>query len=502
MSIEIKNTNNLLFFSSMLLIILLLVILLMVKKRDEKFKRSLEFIAQVKWIENDSDFLQALVRFLAKECSVKYALIDEIHGEEEVVATTVALFADGKIEENIEYKLKYTPCGKVFGKRLCTYKDNVQALFPKDELLKKMGVESYIGLPLFRTDGTPIGLIAVMDDKKIKHVNEIEILLQFVALRAGFELEKYIYEEEIEKMKFINKSIVDSTEEGIVVYDKDLNYLVWNNPIAKITEVNNEQLLGRNVLEIFPDLKNNGMYHDLERVVKEGVKVESEYEFINPSNESFWFRDYTKPMINDQGDVVGVIKKVVDITSYKEKEKELIRLNKLRINTLREEHKFDILTGTYTKKYGIQELEKRMEKSTKVKSIITISFIDLNNLKLVNDTYGHPEGDKMIKLVCDIINRNIRSDDFLTRFGGDEFLLVFTNTSEKDADIILNRVNEELENIEMNYRISFAFGVTSINSSEDKGLDDYIKDADYKMYKKKERMKHQHTKGFDDLQNI
>jgi PAS domain S-box-containing protein len=296
--------------------------------REGIVKRTLEFTAQVKWEANDSNFLLALVRFLSKECSVRYVFIDEIDIENSKTAKTVAMYANGKVMPNMEYELMYTPCHNVYDKSLCTYADNIQNLFPKDKLLIDMEAKSYSGIPLFASNGNPIGLIAVVDDKKMTDTKNIEMILQLVAIRAAHELEKLKLDKQVEALLMFNQSIIDSTEEGIVVYDKALNFLEWNSAIAEISETNRSEVIGKNILEVFPELKLNGIYENLIRVIEEDKIYQTEYEYINPSHKKYWFRDCNKPLRNHEGKIIGVIKTITDITTYKENEANLIDMRK------------------------------------------------------------------------------------------------------------------------------------------------------------------------------
>ena len=79
------------------------------------------------------------------------------------------------------------------GKNLCVYASNVQQLFPKDDMLAPMKAESYIGIPLWSSEGDAIGLIALLDTKPITNASEIETILQIVAVRVAHEIERNSY---------------------------------------------------------------------------------------------------------------------------------------------------------------------------------------------------------------------------------------------------------------------------------------------------------------------
>ena len=172
---------------------------------------TLFFLAQRGWQTSKENFFDALAQFLGEKLDMDYVLIDKIDENPEI-AETVALYSKGTITPNMRYALKGTPCENVMGRDLCVYPQNIQKLFPDDTLLPGMGVESYIGIPLWDSKGHPIGLIAVMGIKPLTNAAPITQLLQLVAIRAAAELERLQDEEEILKLNLeLEQRVKDRT---------------------------------------------------------------------------------------------------------------------------------------------------------------------------------------------------------------------------------------------------------------------------------------------------
>lgn len=112
-------------------------------------------------------------------------------------------------------------------------------------------------------------------------------------------------------------------------------------------------------------------------------------------------------------------------------------------------------------------------------------MIDMDRFKKVNDKYGHEKGDDILKLLCKKSEENLRSGDFVVRYGGDEFLLVLGNCTKKDAVSIVERIRNSFEKEALPYGVTFSYGVERV----EKGLDWALKKADAKMYAMKESMK-------------
>lgn len=152
------------------------------------------------------------------------------------------------------------------------------------------------------------------------------------------------------------------------------------------------------------------------------------------------------------------------------------------VNRLERENKIDHLTGLYNRKYLDTKLILKLEILSKDKFPFAIIAIDLNNLKKINDTHGHHSGDKFIKKFVHILKYHTRPNDTIIRMGGDEFIILITETEDisKIINNIINRLKDqsEIENI------SFSSGF-AISDENEHSFDLTLKKADKNMYKEK-----------------
>jgi PAS domain S-box-containing protein len=146
----------------------------------------------------DEDFFTSLAQYLARSLSMDYVCIDRLLGDR-LAAQTVAVYFDGKFEDNVEYTLKDTPCGDVVGKTICCFPRDVRHLFPRDVVLQEMVAESYVGTTLWSSKSQPIGLIAVLSRKRLVNPRLAESIMRLVAVRAAGELERRQAEMELKE---------------------------------------------------------------------------------------------------------------------------------------------------------------------------------------------------------------------------------------------------------------------------------------------------------------
>ena len=123
-------------------------------------------------------------------------------------------------------------------------------------------------------------------------------------------------------------------------------------------------------------------------------------------------------------------------------------LNEYRKNeSERSAAKIDILTGLHNRRHledKIAEETNLQKRYSHIERKYSVIFIDLDNFKHYNDTYGHPVGDLLLKEFADVIRKVVRTTDFAARYGGDEFVLLLPETDVNGAKILAQRINEEL----------------------------------------------------------
>lgn len=152
----------------------------------------------------------------------------------------------------------------------------------------------------------------------------------------------------------------------------------------------------------------------------------------------------------------------------------------------------DHLTGVYNRKYIEKLLNDEFENASKNHEPLSLAFIDLDDFKFVNDTYGHLAGDTVLRELAEIFNQKIRSTDKLARYGGDEFLIMLPRTDYDIAKKLLNRLIKELQASEgFNFdgnsvKISCSIGMaTHLSDGNIKTLENLISAADKALYKAK-----------------
>ena len=149
----------------------------------------------------------------------------------------------------------------------------------------------------------------------------------------------------------------------------------------------------------------------------------------------------------------------------------------------------DDLTGTLNRVSLRSCLEEGFQKARMSRKPLSVIVLDLDHFKSVNDTYGHAAGDFVLKETVKVAQSVIRGDDFIGRFGGDEFMVVLWDTSPTNACIIAERIRSKIEKHGFTYEgkripITVSLGVCSLDDSM-QSMDDFFKRADGAQYSAK-----------------
>jgi PAS domain S-box-containing protein len=315
-------------------------------KKNDLFLKQINDSLSVK---TGSSYFSEFTKFCCETVGVKYALVGIFSFEKNEV-DTISFRADNAEVHDYKYKLENTPCDVVLKGGDCSYSNNIQNYFPKDETLKKFGIISYLGIPLMDENKLPIGIIALMDDKPMEDILYKEKLLRFLAPRTTNELISIKIAKQLKESETFSKGILSSLSSQIAVIDSNGFIISTNeawNVFAEIESENKPILtgVGVNYFDVCNNAINKGdsysekALNGIKSVLSSEInRFDMEYPCHSLEKEQ-WFLLSVSSF--DGGNQKAVIRHI-DITERKKNERK-IRDNEERYRNLFERN----LAGVY-----------------------------------------------------------------------------------------------------------------------------------------------------------
>ena len=220
-------------------------------------------------------------------------------------------------------------------------------------------------------------------------------------------------------------------------------------------------------------------------------KSEAELQRIKELPEAkSQIRDYMVEIVTLSGTVKSAMANYSIIDYFGEPALMTGVVDMTEINRLENELKMyaftDVLTGVLNRRVGMELLQISFEKAQQLRQNFNICFIDIDNLKTVNDEYGHQEGDSLIKRVCQAVQSELQPEDVFFRYGGDEFVILFYQADQQTMQRFCERVRAWFDQLNRNalipYRVNASIGIFSHKPEMGMSLEEIIEAADRRMY--------------------
>jgi diguanylate cyclase (GGDEF)-like protein len=158
--------------------------------------------------------------------------------------------------------------------------------------------------------------------------------------------------------------------------------------------------------------------------------------------------------------------------------------------TLRALALIDDLTGLYNRRGFLALGQQQLKMADRTKRRMLLLFADFDDLKRINDTFGHPEGDRALIEVASVLRETFRESDIMARIAGDEFVVLAIETNGFPAEVLTTRLQENLEAHNArggrHYKLSLSVGLARYDPERPCSIDELVARADRAMYERKQ----------------
>lgn len=280
-------------------------------------------------------------------------------------------------------------------------------------------------------------------------------------------------EEEIEFQKNLTKQMIDILPGIIFFKDKDSKYVYANKECRDFYSARGvEEVIGKTDLDLNEDKRQVKKFLEEDKdIIENKITISNESIFRDKSGNKLFKETVKIPLVDTNGNVKGIIGRSLDITENKMIQKRLEYLSYI-----------DILTGV-NNRTCFEEKEKEFSKFKNMP--LGVIMGDVNGLKILNDTFGHCEGDNLLKAVANVLKEVCEEIGEVFRIGGDEFVILIPNTTLKECERITSEIVKKCKEYKNDlFNISIALGAT-IMEDGNSGIYNAIKEAEDKVYTKK-----------------
>lgn len=342
------------------------------------------------------------------------------------------------------------------------YFQNIKTQYPHDKLLKKMRINSCLASPLIDAQQNIMGYALILCKKEIQNNPLNTLVFGLFLKRIHLEIEKLLYQKKLQFLASISQQnpnpIIQMHPSGEVVFANAqgktlVNY--WQGKHAKIPD---------KILEEAKKIIKTEHISRIEQEVKNKIYLLT----------IIWHKEC------DQILIYGT-----DISQLKNTEQNIIS-----------QSRYDVLTQIANRHYFEEKITETLHEHALKNKCLGALLIDLDNFKMINDTLGHPIGDRVLRAATKRMSRCVREDDFLARLGGDEFIVLLNDTQCDEAILVAEKMVNVLARPyqfgEYQIKITASIGI-AVYPSSGKTANDLLKNADYAMYEAKKSGKNNHV---------
>jgi diguanylate cyclase (GGDEF)-like protein/PAS domain S-box-containing protein len=329
------------------------------------------------------------------------------------------------------------------------------------------------------------------------------VIFEFILLR-GYTANNQNKEAELSKIgNLIYHAIMETSPDSVAVTDLLGNYIFANKQTAALHGFDSpDEFIGKSAFSFFSLSELPKATKHMRTTSADGISKNIEYNLQRKDGSTFPAELSAALIKNEIGLPVAFIAITRDITDRKRNEVQLSEMNeRLRLQLveieklqaiLHEQAIQDPLTGLYNRRFMEEALKQEFARAKRGNQPFSVVMMDMDNLKTLNDRYGHAVGDIALKALAKLLKEQTRAEDIVCRFGGDEFLIILHNTDEEIASARLREWGERANEIDVIHEgihlsVSFSAGIGTYPNHE--SIEDIIHAADKAMYEIKAKKK-------------
>ena len=297
--------------------------------------------------------------------------------------------------------------------------------------------------------------------------------------------------------------MLESVEIGLVVLDLDFNVQLWNGFMENHSGITSAAVRDKNVFSLFPELPQAWLKRKIDTVITLNTRAFTSWElrpylfrFGNSrpvtGTAPYMYQNITiSPLAEPDGSIKQICLMLYDVTDVACSRLALEQAN----SQLALLNRTDNLTELLNRGAWENLLNGEFERYRRYGHPASLIMLDIDNFKIINDQYGHPVGDDVIRHIASTIRASLRHTDYPGRYGGEEFGIILPETDLEGAQVIAERLRQRIADAvvcsqELTLKYTVSLGVASL-SKDTSHASSWLRQADNALYAAKHAGKNQ-----------
>jgi len=292
--------------------------------------------------------------------------------------------------------------------------------------------------------------------------------------------------------------VLQNLDVGLVVLDRDYQIQVWNGFMENHSGLSASEVRGHDLFALFPEIPEEWLKHKAQTVFllnNRAFTIWEQQPHVFPfrnyrpitGTAEFMYQNITIiPLTSMSGEVSHICLIVYDVTDIAVSKQALTSANQQLERLSRTDRLTELNNRGYWEECVVREFRRQQRSGQKS----TLVMFDIDHFKQVNDRYGHPAGDAVIRAVSQVLRRNLRDSDIAGRYGGEEFGVVLINTDAPSALYFAERLRKTVQALTVTHddqaiQFTISLGLAEL-AAEVEDHKEWIARADKALYQAKE----------------
>lgn len=303
--------------------------------------------------------------------------------------------------------------------------------------------------PLYDQDGKIIGMFGVSTD---------------ITERKQMELE-------LREKNQILDNILNNVDAFVYMKDRQFRYKYANPKTAALFGCQAEEMVGKTDSEIMPESIAETFKTMDSLVFESAQRQEGEENFRHPDGDMHYYWSVKVPLANEEGEIDSYLGFSTDVTELSILRNKLEARVEQEIKARLEQEKLaitDPLTALYNRLKTDAELELERKRASRSGESFGLMLLDIDFFKRINDTYGHPLGDRVLIDIAKILKNSVRETDIVGRWGGEEFLVICPQSAIEGLEVLAEKIRRRIESHDFpdSSKVTISIGISCYQPEE------------------------------------